>query len=457
MFMEGVGLLDRPGEAAGPGWVTAAEREPGYDARPPGARFDPGSSAGGLAGCVEGLAASLEALGGAEVDAETDTDLLAAAVGLQRLAERLAAQQLRVLGAVERREAYGRDGAVTAASWLRERTGMDHGRAVSWVEAARRLPRLPELQAALLGGEVSFAHVTAVTRAAVPTRMDVIASFDGVLADLARNAPPHAVRRAVARIREYGDPDGCDTPPLDEHGLDERRFLDVFRGIDGLVEGRFSLDQVQGEALLTVIDAFDAPDPAETLPGRRRSAGQRRADALAVALRTLLDRADTPVVQGNRPHLTLTVDVETLIGLDDLAARKPRLRHTGELDGERARALARHASVQAVLLLGPWRPVNVGRAHRTLPGWLRWAFEVVHRHCRGPDCNRPITWTEAHHILEWAAEHGITDINQMVPLCQAHHQLVTVGGWHVGFDPDNGVCTWTGPAGQVIHTYPSTP
>ncbi|MPZ87681.1 MAG: hypothetical protein GEU81_06305 [Nitriliruptorales bacterium] len=118
----------------------------------------------------------------------------------------------------------------------------------------------------------------------------------------------------------------------------------------------------------------------------------------------------------------------------------------------RARRLALESKVTAVLTMGPWRIVNVGRTHRTLPPWLRAVLEMVHRHCRGPGCDRPLAWTQAHHEHAW--EHGgQTDLNATIPLCQAHHDLITTGRWHVTFDPDTGVCTWTGPDGHTIRTH----
>jgi len=43
-----------------------------------------------------------------------------------------------------------------------------------------------------------------------------------------------------------------------------------------------------------------------------------------------------------------------------------------------------------------------------------------------------------------------------VPLCKARHDLVTSRGWQVAYDADTAICTWTGPAGQVIHTHPDS-
>jgi hypothetical protein len=159
-----------------------------------------------------------------------------------------------------------------------------------------------------------------------------------------------------------------------------------------------------------------------------------------------LDAGGLPEVQGSKPQVLLTVDLATLVGDPD--GRAGRLRFTGDLPADRARHLALRAAVTVVLIMGPWRVVNVGRRHRTLPAWLRVLLDGVHRHCRGPDCDRPITWTQAHHQQAWD-DHGDTDLNTTIPLCKAHHDLVTVGGWTARVDPDTGTVTWTNSSKSI--------
>jgi hypothetical protein len=118
-----------------------------------------------------------------------------------------------------------------------------------------------------------------------------------------------------------------------------------------------------------------------------------------------------------------------------------------------AARLGLDAKVTPVLTMGPWRVVAVGRTHRTLPSWLRPMMQMLHRRCRGPDCDRPACWAEAHHEIAWA-DGGATDLNQTIPLCKAHHDLVTTQGWTVTMDRDTGIATWTAPDSRVIHTYP---
>ena len=84
-------------------------------------------------------------------------------------------------------------------------------------------------------------------------------------------------------------------------------------------------------------------------------------------------------------------------------------------------------------------------------------MEMVHRHCRGPDCDRPAVWTQAHHAHGDWADGADTDLATTVPLCKAHHDLVTNGGWAVTLQPDTATCTWTSPHGWTRTTHPPTP
>jgi len=488
---------------------------------------------GGLARALNRLHEAIDGLAAVDVAGESDEELLAAAVEFERVAARLAAQQLRVLAAAHRRESYAAHGSVTMASWYRWHARLDHGEAARRVQAAVRLGHFPLLAGALAAGEVSAAHVLAVTRAAIPERAAVIAEHEDTLVRLAKAAAPRELQVALRRIADHADADGSDTPPEAGGGPDARREFSVRAMFGGLGEVHGWLDQVDTELLQTLLDALDQPDPEGT-PWPGRTPAQRRADAFGRLLRLVADAGVAPTVQGVKPHLLLSVDLARLLGVaaddplaEDLAgllsrlfagldvdpdtlaalltalraardtgdpgdtgsapapeggypapaddpagpggmgldfsdlldpdpaaaAGRPRLRRTGPLDLQQARRIALDAKITAVLTFGPWRVVNVGRTMRTLPAWLRPMLEMTHRHCRGPSCDRPAAWSEAHHITAWT-DHGDTDLNHTVPLCKAHHQLVTSGRWHLDYNLGDGTCTWTGPQGDTHTTRP---
>jgi hypothetical protein len=110
----------------------------------------------------------------------------------------------------------------------------------------------------------------------------------------------------------------------------------------------------------------------------------------------------------------------------------------------------------AVLTLGPWRVANVGRKHRTLPGWLRAVLVMLHRHCRGPGCDLPASWTQAHHLTDWIAG-GDTDVNDSLPVCGTHHGYTTSKGWTVTLDHATGEAIWTNPKGRTLRIPPPPP
>lgn len=407
---------------------------------------------GGLAEALTGVDQALAGLAGVDPAGDGDRVLLDAAVALQRAANRLAAQQLRLLRAIENREAYQHDGCVSVASWLRWHTRVDYPTASRMVYAARRVERLPAMAAALADGATTLGHVTAVTVAAnTAQRLDAIAEHDTTLAELARSGSPCDVKRAVGVIRDLVDPDGSEPAGahLDDQGRDTRRELDVRAGYDGLGDARATLDPQVTELLWALLDSLTEPDPEGTPAGQRRTPTQRRADAFAEILRRASSTLGLPTVHGARPHVALTVDIATLLGLDDLATHAPRMRRFGEIEPGLARRLLLQAKITAVLTMGPWRIANLGRTMRVLPPWARLAVEAAHRHCRGPGCDRPFAWTQMGHHTDWARG-GDTDTNHTIPVCQAHHTLLTNHGWTWTLDHDSGHVTWTSPHGHTL-------
>ncbi len=80
-------------------------------------------------------------------------------------------------------------------------------------------------------------------------------------------------------------------------------------------------------------------------------------------------------------------------------------------------------------------PLNVGRRYRTATDAQWAAVKALHSTCAWAGCERPITWCQLHHIIEW--EHGgRTDLCNLVPLCSEHHHRVHEGRWTIKLLPD---------------------
>jgi hypothetical protein len=70
------------------------------------------------------------------------------------------------------------------------------------------------------------------------------------------------------------------------------------------------------------------------------------------------------------------------------------------------------------------RALNVGRSQRLFTARQRIAIAARDGGCIIDGCDRPSSWTEAHHIDEWDAHHGSTDVDDGVSLCRHHHMWV---------------------------------
>jgi hypothetical protein len=77
------------------------------------------------------------------------------------------------------------------------------------------------------------------------------------------------------------------------------------------------------------------------------------------------------------------------------------------------------------------QPLNLGREKRTFSPAQRLALAARDGGCIWGDCDKPPARTEAHHLEQWAQDHGNTDIRLGVLLCPPHHLLLHNQGWQI--------------------------
>jgi hypothetical protein len=83
----------------------------------------------------------------------------------------------------------------------------------------------------------------------------------------------------------------------------------------------------------------------------------------------------------------------------------------------------------------PSQPLNLGRATRVVQPAQRHALAVRDRGGVVPDCDRPLSWCDAHHLQHWV-DGGPTNLDNLALLCRAHHRAVHEGGWQLTRGPD---------------------
>ncbi len=75
--------------------------------------------------------------------------------------------------------------------------------------------------------------------------------------------------------------------------------------------------------------------------------------------------------------------------------------------------------------------INLGRESRLFSSRQKAALAARDGGCLWSDCDRPPSWTEAHHINQWARDHGNTDLADGILLCRHHHLLLHNNGWDI--------------------------
>jgi hypothetical protein len=374
-------------------------------------------------------------------------------------------------------DAPSMSGQRDATAWLCHQLRLSGGDARSRVQVARDAQVLAGPLAAAGEGTMRFEHVRAIGAATRPLAHDSEQRQAGVdlLHDLALAADPAAVRRAGRRLREVVDPDGalreCEQQYARRH-LRLSPLLDGMTAIDGILDP---------EAAATVSAAF-APLMVPADADDRRSAGQRRADALVEVAALALKTGDLPVLSGTTAAIDLLVPATSLPGEAGGGANRPGGRvlngslrlGTGvvhdapggpiDLPAATVGRLLCDAAIGRVLLGPDSAVLDLGRRTRLFTPDQRRALNARDGGCRAPGCTRPPRYTDAHHVLPW--QHGgPTDLTNAVLLCRHHHRQVHTdphhGGWRISvLDPQrgsNGPLDFIGPAGQHVRSQPRAP
>jgi 5-methylcytosine-specific restriction protein A len=258
---------------------------------------------------------------------------------------------------------------------------------------------------------------------------DMWAAVEGQIAAMADEYTPSELRSWAARLVALYDQDGPepddDSPPVQVNEL----RLSRMSGGGGQVKGRFE-DPVRFAAILAVIEAKSAPLTADDA----RSVAERQADALADVCGFVADHGDSPVLPstgGQRPQVTVTMQLTDL----ENRATAGCLDWGGTPTPGMLRMLCCDAQVIPVVLNGAGQPLDVGRATRSIPDGLRRAVTARDRGCAHPGCDRPPSWSEIHHIREWARG-GATRLDNLVMLCRVHHREIHSTGWVVRIAAD---------------------
>jgi hypothetical protein len=387
------------------------------------------------------LQAAFDALrAAAESPQATDDELLSILTVAEGHARQLDQLTVSTVATLQRRGTFSARGYKKPAGALADLLGWE------WFQARRRVvaadqacprigldgsvldARLPNTAKVFAAGQAGLRHVEVIAGllASQAARRLTDGQRDGVEEQLAAKTgdyTPAQLRTWGKALIEALDEDGP-APDEDDRAVNEL-FLHPHRTSDGgTLKGRFD-DAALWAAIATLIDDLAQPRDKDDLRGTAR----RKAEALADACAFVLDHgehADLPDTGGRKPHLNVLVPLEEL----ERRARTAMLDFGGQLTPATLRLLACDAAVIPIVMNGAGQPLDVGRATRTIPEGLRRAVTARDRGCAHPGCDRPPSWCEIHHILEWE-NFGPTRLDNLVMLCRVHHRLVHYSGWVV--------------------------
>jgi len=364
------------------------------------------------------------------------------------LAARLEWFSLQVVREVDNRGSHVLDAALSPAAWLRHRARMSPGEAKTAVSTARALSSesLAATSAALAGGEIDPAHARVIVRHAADAPPGAVALIEPEALKVARVADPGALAGVMRQFAHALDPDRADETAVRRY---ERRGVSLSTTLDGMVVGSLLLDPVAGAVVLTALSAASPPVSGDT-----RSACQRNADALTDICQRSLSSAQARRSGGGHPHVIVTVDADSLATAPGTGGSPgATLGWVGPINTTTAQRVGCDADVTVVAVGGQDGAREIGRSRRFFTTSQRVAMIARDGdRCAVPHCERPVAWSDAHHLRSWA-DGGSTAIDNGALPCAAHHTMLHEGHWtlHRGAD---GRYTMTHPDGSVIGPEP---
>ncbi|HEY4269539.1 MAG TPA: DUF222 domain-containing protein [Galbitalea sp.] len=277
----------------------------------------------------------------------------------------------------------------------------------------------------------------------------------GLLARVASRLSAEAERldadSVLRRARDARDELDFEGVRLREAERHEQRSLSLAALPNGMTRLQWMMDTETAASVREVFDRLTSPKRggvrfvgetdkllAAEVALDKRSVGQLASDGFLQLLRQGADAGTTQLLGSGAPVVRVTVTRGALATRTGL----------GRIDGQ-----ADPLSIQTVerLVCGgavervvfddtSGQPLDVGRSQRLFTARQREALAVRDGGCRMPECDRPPSWTEAHHIKFWSRDHGESNTADGILLCRHHHLLCHNAEWEI--ERDDGGRYW---------------
>jgi hypothetical protein len=388
---------------------------------------------------VEWIGSSLDRVAEVPAWAMSSAEQRETLVALARTEARLAELRLRVLAAADTGDVGAEVGATSTAAWLADATGRTRAACSRDVRLAGALDsRFEATRRALAAGDIDTERAGVIVHAvqALSEEHDDLPPgthhrAEAHLLDLAAEYDAARLRVLGKRLYEVACPEAADEAEGRKLAAEEERarrlaYLSMRDDGQGTTEGRFRLPTLHAQLLKKALDALTSP----------RRLGQGRCDPTTGAklpystllghglIELLEDHLDLdtmpsePGTGGSPFTLVITVGLDALrTGLGVAAIETGTRISAGD-----ARRLACKAGIIPMVLDTNSVPVDLGRERRLFTKHQRIALNHTYRGCAATNCDRPPSWTEAHHLDPWS-HGGRTDLDRGIPLCPPHHHM----------------------------------
>jgi hypothetical protein len=244
--------------------------------------------------------------------------------------------------------------------------------------------------------------------------------------------------RRARELRNELDSAGIARRQKEQH--DDRYFSAKLQA-NGMVTGSFAFAGEAGALMLAIYERSTSPKRggprfvdegeaarAAVVADDLRTPGQLAADDIAALLQIGVD-ADSHVILGTRRPCVRVIVAETTLN-----SREGHGHLEGIPDPVSLETIERQlcsTGTVGVKFDDDGQCVNVGRDQRLFTSRQRIGLAVRDGGCRFPDCERPPSWCEAHHIDYWHRDDGKTDIADGILLCRNHHMLIHDNHWTI--------------------------
>jgi len=384
------------------------------------------------------LDAALEACAAVDLDADTDSQVVAYWRELETRRNRLAPIDQEIMVHIEQRGLpyeLGYSSVVPMARDLLRLSASDakqRQRAAASMGSRRGLtgeplaPIYPVIAAAQASGQLgpTAAAVIAQTLDKLPEQAsaDRGVEYEQILVGASRTLDVDSLRKACQRVLDVEDPDG---KPEDEKYRERTRdfWIKQRRGGSASFGGEATAELA--EYLLAVIDALAKPAPEQDGARDLRTAGQRRHDALLDGIKGAMRAGLIRDASGITTTVILQFDEQTLATGEGTVTTG----HGATVSMRTVSAWLDGGTRIVPIVLGPLKQVlATGRATRLFTEGQRLALIARDQGCSFPGCDVGPQWTEAHHVIAWLFG-GDTVIGNGTLLCRFHHANFERLGW----------------------------